>query len=118
MGSAVANDKNKQRDADRATTDSKHKADVTYGRIKELTPGQKVVIDVDNAVDKSYDLTDKDTRVNLAANLKVGDPVKITERHVNGHKSVQIVPNTSTNVRHGDRSRSEEVQQSEKHERK
>jgi hypothetical protein len=46
-------------------------ADVTYGRVKELTAGQKVVIDIDNAPDKSFDLTNKDLTVKLAKDLKV-----------------------------------------------
>ena len=49
-------------------------ADVTYGRVKKLTPCQKVIIEVDNAVDKSYDLTDKDVKINSAKGLQVGDP--------------------------------------------
>ena len=70
---------------------AKNKPDVSYGRVKEITAGQKVVIDVDNAVDKSFDLTDKDVAVKLAPGLKVGDPVKITEHSVAGKtKSVRL----------------------------
>lgn len=89
------------------------KPDVTYGRVKELTAGQKVVVDVDNAVDKSYDLTDKDEHVVLASGLKVGDPVKITETHANGKKTVHIARNTA-NVKHGDKTRAEERRDSDK----
>ena len=101
---SVADDKNKpmNRDraaiADRAGTD----AEVTYGRIKEFNAGQKVVIDVDNAIDKSFDLTEGEPVVNVAADLKVGDPVKVTEREANGKKTVHIVKHTSGNVQHGD----------------
>ena len=84
--------------------DAKGKPDVTYGRVKELTPGQKVVIDVDNAIDKSFDLTDKDVAVKLASGLKVGDPVKITEHSVAGKtKSVQITKHAGGGVSHGDK---------------
>jgi hypothetical protein len=87
--------------ADKATAG---KPDVTYGRVKELTAGQKVVIDVDDAIDKSFDLTDKDVAVKLASGLKVGDPVKITERSVAGKtKSVQITRHAGGNVSHGDK---------------
>ena len=79
-------------------------ADVTYGRIKELTVGQKVVIDVDNAVDKTFDLADKDLKVNLAKGLKIGDPVKVQEREVAGKaKSVTISKHSGGGVAHGDK---------------
>lgn len=77
--------------------------DVTYGRIKELTAGQKVVINVDNAPDKSFDLSDKDVAVKLAKGLKVGDPVKVQEHDVAGKtKSVAITKHTGGGVKHGD----------------
>jgi hypothetical protein len=78
--------------------------DVSYGRIKELTPGQKVVIDVDNAVDKTFDLSDKDLSVKLAKGLKVGDPVKVNEHEVAGKtKSVTITKHAGGGVAHGDK---------------
>lgn len=77
--------------------------DVTYGRIKELTAGQKVVINVDNAPDKSFDLADKDVAVRLGKGLKVGDPVKVQEHEVAGKtKSVTISKHTGGGVTHGD----------------
>lgn len=82
--------------------------DVTHGRIKEMTANQKVVIDVDDAVDKEYDLTDKDLTVKVAKGLKVGDPVQVTEREVKGKKTVDIALHTDPGVKHGDRSRSGE----------
>ena len=78
--------------------------DVSYGRIKELTAGQKVVIDVDNAVDKTFDLSDKDLSVKLAKGLKVGDPVKVNEREVAGKtKAVTITKHAGGGVAHGDK---------------
>lgn len=77
---------------------------VTHGRIKELTAGQKIVIDVDDAIDKSFDLADKDLKVTLAKSLKVGDPVKVSERSVGGvTKSVTITKHTGGGVAHGDK---------------
>jgi hypothetical protein len=100
---APANDKDKTEHRDRAATArSAADSDVTYGRIKEFHAGQKLVIDVDNALDKSFDLTDNDHRVNVAAGLKLGDPVKVTEREVNGKNTVHIVKHTGGNVQHGD----------------
>jgi ribosomal protein L21E len=89
----------------RARTDAKKTdTDVTYGRIKEFTAGQKVVVDIDNAVDKSFDLTDKDLTVKMGKGLKVGDPVKVTEHEVMGKtKSVTIAKHSGGGVAHGDK---------------
>ena len=90
------------------TTKSRTKAaasdmDVTYGRIKELTAGQKVVINVDNAPDKTFELADKDLAVKMAKGLKVGDPVKVQEHDVMGKtKSVNITKHTGGGVKHGE----------------
>jgi hypothetical protein len=78
--------------------------DATYGRVKELTAGQKVVIDVDNAVDKSFDLNDKDLKVTLAKGLKVGDPVKVVEHEKLGKTtSVSITKHSGGGAAHGDK---------------
>jgi ribosomal protein L21E len=89
----------------RARTDAKKTdTDVTCGRIKEFTAGQKVVVDIDNAVDKSFDLTDKDLTVKMGKGLKVGDPVKVTEHEVMGKtKSVTIAKHSGGGVAHGDK---------------
>ena len=90
------------------TTKSRAKAaasdmDVTYGRVKEITPGQKVVINVDNYPDKTFDLADKDLAVKMGKGLKVGDPVKVEEHDVMGKtKSVNITKHTGGGVKHGD----------------
>ena len=85
------------------TKDAVSDKDVTYGRIKEFTAGQKVVINVDNAPDKTFDLTDKDVTVKLAKGLKVGDPVKVEEHEVAGKtKSVMITKHTGGGVKHGE----------------
>jgi hypothetical protein len=78
--------------------------DVTYGRIKELNAGQKIVINIDNAPDKTFDLADKDLRVTLAKGLKVGDPVKVNEHEVAGKtRSVTITKHVGGGVAHGDK---------------
>ena len=77
--------------------------DVAYGRVKELTAGQKIVIDVDNAPDKTFDLADKDLTVKMGKGLKVGDTVKINEHDVAGKtKSVTISKHSGGGVAHGD----------------
>jgi hypothetical protein len=86
--------------AETKTTD----VDATFGRVKELTAGNKVVIDVDNSVDKTFDLTDKDLKVNLAKGLKVGDPVKIVEHEKLGKThTVTITKHSGGGVPHGDK---------------
>jgi len=78
--------------------------DTTYGRVKEFTVGQKIVIDVDNAVDKSFDLNDKDLKVHMAKGLKVGDPVKVVEHEKLGKTtSVNITKHSGGGVTHGDK---------------
>jgi hypothetical protein len=99
-----------ERKAEQAADNTKARAkaamsdtDVTYGRIKELTAGQKVVINIDNAPDKSFDLSDKDLAVKLGKGLKVGDPVKIQEHDVAGKtKTVTITKHKGGGVKHGD----------------
>jgi hypothetical protein len=77
--------------------------DVTYGRIKELTAGKKVVINVDNAPDKTFEMASKDVKVRMGKGLKAGDPVKIQEHEVAGvTKSVIITKHTGSGVTHGD----------------
>lgn len=78
--------------------------DVTYGRIKELTTDKKVVIDVDNAPDKTFDRNDKNVKVTMAKGLKVGDPVKVQEKEVMGKTTaVVITKHTGGGVAHGDK---------------
>src|SRR3954467_3659769 len=77
--------------------------DVTYGRVKEFAAGQKIVIDVDNAPEKKYELNDKNTAFKLETGLKVGDPVKITEHDAGGKKkTVEIAKHSGGGVEHGD----------------
>lgn len=79
-------------------------ADVTYGRIKEFTPGQKVLIDIDNAPDKEFDLASKDVSVKLPSGLKIGDTVKVAETDVMGKtKSVIVTKHSGGGVAHGDK---------------
>jgi hypothetical protein len=83
---------------------TKTDTDVTYGSIKELTAGQKVVVDVDNAPDKTFDLNDKSVTVKLGKGLKIGDPVMVTEHENMGKtKSVTIAKHTGGGVVHGDK---------------
>ena len=101
---AMSDEHGKPGSQDRTATAHRSMSDpgVTYGRIKEFNVAQKVVIDVDDAIDKTFNLAGRDSVVNMAAGLKVGDPVMVTERDVNGKKTVQIVKHSGGNVAHGD----------------
>jgi hypothetical protein len=89
------------------------KATVTYGRVKEITPA-KVLVDVANAPDKSFDLTDRDKTFHVASGLKVGDPVMISERKINGKDVVDITEHSGGGVKHGAKTHDEEVKQAPK----
>ena len=100
--------------ADRSSSATKD-MDITYGRVKEMTPNKKIVIDVDNKPDTSFDLTDKDKTFHLASGLKVGDPVMVTERKLaDGKKVVEVTRHEGGGVKHGDKNRAEEVEHQKK----
>ena len=78
----------------------------TVGKIKEIQGGQKIVIAVDNARDKSYSLTDAKRKITLAEGLTIGDRVKVLESDA----SVQIVRDISATTS-GDQQRSRTPEQ-------
>src|ERR1700741_3348746 len=71
------------------------KSETTLAHVKEFDVGKKIVLDVENAIDKSYDLTKPDPDVKVAAGLKVGDAVKVTEQEIGGKKTVEIALDAS-----------------------
>jgi hypothetical protein len=78
----------------------------TYGKIKDVKKGDKIVIAVDGAPDKSYSLGDPKRSITVAEDLAVGDPVKVLETNdKKGAKSVQIVRDVRPEAR-GDQQRS------------
>ena len=89
------------------------KASVSYGRIKEITPA-KVVVDVANSPDKSFDLTDREKTFHVGSGLKVGDPVMVSERKINGKDVVDITEHSGGGVKHGAKTRDEEVKEAPK----
>ena len=64
---------------------------VTYGRIKQVQAGQKIVISVENGKDQTYNLSSPRTGISVAEGLAVGDAVKILESKQKNARSVQIV---------------------------
>jgi hypothetical protein len=96
-------------DARRAATRA-NEPDTTYGKVKEITARKKLVIDVDDAIDKSFDLTDRDVTYNLPKDLKVGDTVKIVERDAAGkNKTVEVAKHSGGGVKHGDADRAQDA---------
>lgn len=77
----------------KAVDEADKNTDVVYGTIKNITGGQKIVIDVDKGRDKTYSLADKKALVRVADGLVVGDPVKVLEAKVKGNRTVDIVRN-------------------------
>jgi hypothetical protein len=73
----------------KAATEKSDDVELVYGRIKELKGGQRIVIQVDNAPDKTYNLADKDRTITVADALAIGDRVKVLESKET--KGVQIV---------------------------
>ena len=76
---------------------------VTYGRIKEVKAGQKIVVAVDGAPDKTYNLADAKRTITLAEGLAIGDPVKVMGTDKKGAKTVQIVRDIQAGSRSRDR---------------
>ena len=73
-----------------SSADRTAQTDGTHGKVKEFTAGQKLVIAVDNAPDKSFDLTDRDMNVKVPQDLKVGDAVQIAEKGSGRSKTIEI----------------------------
>ena len=78
---------------DTKAVDSNKNTDAVYGRIKNVTTGQKIVIEVDKGRDKTYNLADPKVAVRVAEGLAVGDPVKVLESKTKGNRAVDIVRN-------------------------
>ena len=78
------------------TTDSgttKTTADTMYGKVEEYTPGKSIKISTPGKTEgtKTYDLTDKDVAYHVAANVKNGEWVSITEKTDNHGKKVMTI---------------------------
>lgn len=83
--------------------------EAVHGKIKEVRAGEKIVIDVDNAPDKTYNLADEKRTVRVAEGLAIGDPVKVLESDVEGNKAVEIVRDVSSE--RGEQVRSRQAEQ-------
>jgi hypothetical protein len=77
---------------------AKNQAGAKYGRIKEVKDKQKIVIDIENGGDKTYNLADAKMTIDIAEGLAVGDKVKVLETKKKGAQSVQIVRDIRENT--------------------
>lgn len=76
---------------DRAgTTDADQ--DTWIGRVKEYNPGRSLKLDIKNAIDKSFDLQDRDMQVQVHPDVKVGSMVKVTQTEQDGKKLLDVQP--------------------------
>ncbi len=73
------------------TPQSAERTTGTPGHVKEYTAGQRLVIDVAGAPERSYDLTSKSQNIVVAPGLKAGDSVRIVENDVNGKRTINIM---------------------------
>jgi hypothetical protein len=77
--------------SDQTQSRSRKESGATYGKIKEVKAGDKIVIAIDGAPDKTYSLADAKRTITVAEGLAIGDPVKVLETDNKDAKSVQIV---------------------------
>ena len=95
---------------DTKAVDSKKNTDAIYGRIKNVTSGQKIVIEVDKAPDKTYNLADPKRTVRVAEGLAVGDSVRVLESKTKGVEAVDIVRNVGGDTEQRSRSADDTTQ--------
>lgn len=71
------------------------KAVIVEGKVTKYDPGKTLEVSTPKNRHRKFDLDDKNTTVNGAENVKVGDMVKVTQRVENGKKVIDIAPYTA-----------------------
>ena len=104
-GTAAKQSKEVQQDTKTTTADktAKTATDTVYGKIESYDPGKSIKVTVPGKIisTKSFDLDDKDTTVNAASNLKVGEWVSVVSRtDSNGHKTITVKPFSEKRASH------------------
>src|SRR5262249_24380197 len=72
---------------------AKPRADIVNGKVKSYEAGKSIRVSVPGTVvqTKSFDLDGKDVTAHVAANVKVGEWVRVTEKTAdNGHKTITV----------------------------
>jgi hypothetical protein len=75
----------------------KTSTDTVYGKIESYEPGKSIKVTIPGKLvqTKSFDLDDKNTTVDAASNLKVGEWVSVAEKtDNNGHKTITVKPSS------------------------
>ena len=96
---AAGQSKEVQQDTKTTTADktAKTATDTVYGKIESYDPGKSIKVTVPGKLitTKSFDLDDKNTTVDVASNLKVGEWVSVVEKtDSNGHKTITVKPSS------------------------
>lgn len=74
---------------------AKAATDTVVGKVESYEPGKSITVAAPGKIasTKSFDLDAKDTTVNVAPNVKVGERVSVVEKtDNNGHKTVTVKP--------------------------
>ena len=84
-----------QQDTKTMTTgkSAKTSTDTVYGKVENYEPGKSINVTVPGKISstKTFDLSAKDTTVNVASNVKNGEWVSVVEKtDPNGHKTVTV----------------------------
>ena len=104
-GTAAAQSKEVQQETKTTTGNktAKSSADTVYGKIESYEPGKSIKVTVPGKIitTKSFDLDARDTTVNAAPNLKIGEWVSVVEKtDSNGHKTVTVKPSSEKHTSH------------------
>jgi uncharacterized protein YxeA len=104
-GTAAGQSKEVQQDTKTTTADktAKTATDTVYGKIESYEPGKSIKVTVPGKLvtTKSFDLDDKNTTVDVASSLKVGEWVSVVEKtDGNGHKTITVKPSSEKHASH------------------
>ena len=103
---AVRVDEKHPQDTNTTTADktAKTATDTAYGKIESYDPGKSIKVTVPGKLitTKSFDLDDKNTTVDVASNLKVGEWVSVAEKtDSSGHKTITVKPSSEKHASQG-----------------
>ena len=104
-GTAAKQSKEVQQDTKTTTADrtAKTASDTVYGKIESYEPGKSIKVTVPGKLmtTKSFDLDEKNTTVEAASGLKVGDWVSVVEKtDSSGHKTVTVKHSSEKHASH------------------
>jgi hypothetical protein len=95
---AVAQSSNSEQVNQSKTTETQNettntKSDTVYGKVEAYQPGKSLKVSVPGKIvkSKSFDLDEKNQKVDIASNVKVGDWVRVQQKtDNNGHKMLTV----------------------------